>query len=168
MSDETPTPRPGSAASLDRRVERLEAQQDQLQASVNALATSVELVKVEQGHMKELMGAKFTTLETALGSMSAKFEQMVASLQQAMADPNATPAGRQGYEALKRVHERIDEVEHGKEETHEEILKRLTDVESLAKSNREWIVRAGGIVAAVLFIITFFGAQIRAIIFPGS
>lgn len=167
MSDEV-TPRPGTTASIERRVERLEVQQDELQRSVNVMATAVELVKVEQGHMKELMGAKFNMLEAAVSSLAAKFDAFALTINSALSDPEASPAGRHGTDAIKRIHERIDHEVEEASETHSDIKDRLEAVEHLARSNRDWIVRAGGVLAVALFLATLFAPVIRSIVLGGA
>jgi hypothetical protein len=72
---------------LDRRIERLEREFAKFE-------TDVALMKAEQGHLRELVTAKFT--ETALSL--ARIEGTVASaqtlIQTASTDPSASPLGR--------------------------------------------------------------------------
>jgi hypothetical protein len=83
-------PRPGTTASIDRRVEQLET-------AVSGLSTELAIVKSEASHTRELMQAGFNALNAGQSAQTTKLDQLLHQQQQqvlATADPEATPAGR--------------------------------------------------------------------------
>lgn len=148
----TAAPRPGTNASIERRVERLELQQDEMQKQLNIVSTDVLLVKKEQEHQRELMTARFGSVDKALEALTAKFDNFTTTVNAAFSDEAASPSGRQTQEAFKRI-----------EGAYTELKGEVSEVRSLAQSSRDWIIRAGGVVALAIFLVTLFAPLIRNI-----
>lgn len=101
MTDE-PHERP-TTASIDRRVERLEASQAATDKKVDELTFKL-------GYMDEFNKLKFGTLEAQNGALSSKLDSFMARIDQLItdsykqaADLQATPLGRQIDGRLTRV-----------------------------------------------------------------
>lgn len=139
-------PRPGTAASLDRRIERIEAQLDVQKAIVDGLVTDMAVMKVEQGHTKDLMQAEFRALGAGQNTLAAKLDVIGTSLShkdveaaRMIADPNATAAGQAVMTLITDARNRIGAIE-----------KRL--------------YTAAGAVAVVIFLIQLLTPLVRALL----
>lgn len=103
MSEDSPTPRSGSTADLVRRVDRLEAGQNELSRTVTSLESTTKLVQLEQSHLKELMNSRFTTLEAQQSQTQMKLDGIVDLIQKAMSGAPETQSayGRQMIEEYR-------------------------------------------------------------------
>ncbi|HWH24522.1 MAG TPA: hypothetical protein VNW68_06475, partial [Candidatus Limnocylindria bacterium] len=78
-------PRPGTTASIDRRVEQLET-------AVSGLSTELAIVKSEASHTRELMQAGFNALNSGQSAQTTKLDLLITQQQQAAiaaADPES-------------------------------------------------------------------------------
>lgn len=99
--DQQSTPR-SSIAGVDARVARLESAQA-------ATDTKVELIQLEQSHLRELMSSRFTSVEallheqaTSLKAFITRIDTMILQGTASSGDLEATPAGRN---VSKRLHD---------------------------------------------------------------
>lgn len=104
MSDETVSNGRASIASVDARVARLEDAQAKTDGTL-------VLVQAEQTHLRELISARFQTIENSLAAQGSKLDQFVTRIEAMILDATkqagdltASPVGRQ-------VHDRITKLE---------------------------------------------------------
>lgn len=106
MSDE---PRP-SISSVDARVGRLEEAQSRLEATQLKQDGVMNLIQLEQTHIREIMSSRFVGLEAQMQAQSSKLdtfmgrmEALIAEGLKQQADLEATPLGRLVDERLNKV-----------------------------------------------------------------
>lgn len=104
MSDETPVI-PGA---LERRVRRLEDAHAAMEKSIGALGTQMALSEQEQRHMRELMDARFGSLETAVSGVAAKVDTLTTLLQAQSTDPNSTVINREVAADIKDLKDKVN------------------------------------------------------------
>lgn len=80
---------------LNERLGRLEMQQERTQASVVALESTVNLVKNEQGHMRETVELRLRMIEDSNKLQNAKLDDLRSLLATMMDSADKSPAGRE-------------------------------------------------------------------------
>lgn len=80
---------------LNDRLERLEKQQERTQTAVVALETTVNLVKSEQGHMRETVELRLRMIEDSNKLQNAKLDDLRSLLGSMMDSAEKSPAGRE-------------------------------------------------------------------------
>jgi hypothetical protein len=82
MSDDDPQPlRLGSTADLARRMDRIEARHETLEAEVRTLAATVARVEVNQINAAELNKLRFDALDTGLKSVGAQLGDFIRRIE---------------------------------------------------------------------------------------
>lgn len=107
-TDETEHQPRATTASIDRRVERLEIAQTEMDRKVAALDVKVD-------YIRQFMELRFSTLEASLGATGAKLDAFMAKIDtmtqdnmQKQADLDASPLGRQVSKRLSDLEEQAD------------------------------------------------------------
>lgn len=147
MSD---VPRPGTTASVDSRVERLEGQ-------VASLSTDVALIKQAQGNLTALVTTQHTSIVTQLTAITSDLRSFMQSAGAQSAEPAATPAGRAILDALRKRDEERD-VEH------REIRDDIAETKRTADAALRWTMRASAVIGAGMAVLTIFAPYIRGIL----
>ena len=80
MSDDEAHPRPGSYASLERRVEAVEQ-------SLAGVRTDVAVIQRDMAHQSELAVSHYRTVEAQNGEIKATVSGMQALIERALRDP---------------------------------------------------------------------------------
>lgn len=119
---------------LADRLERLERQHDQIRATVVSLENTVNTVKLEQAHMREIVDARLRMIEEAGKLQLVKLDDLKALIGDQAADPRKSPAGRE-------VMTRIDDIEKAFDE-------RGVKVDSLVS----WRARAEGAISLLNWV----------------
>ena len=137
-------------ASIDRRVEKVEEAVHKLEVSHNEMLRKIDRLELGQDHLKEIISARFSTIESGqvaqglktdavgekLDSFINKIDAMVSEALKTSGDLEATPVGR-------RVKEDLDDLETGRANNS----KRITSLE------KKFAV-AMGVVSFAMFIFT--------------
>lgn len=163
---ETPEPRPGTPASIERRVERLEVE-------VATLSGSVTRVELNQVHAAELNKLRFDSLDSSIVQVKDLLVPFMKRMEGIIAGEVETVQMRQGREVLadylawrKEIdakvasnRERLDDIgaEIYSPDQRREIEKRLSALET------KFII-ASGVGTAVLGILYFFGPTLSAML----
>lgn len=96
---------------LNERLERLEKQQERTQTSVVALETTVNTVKGEQVHMREIMDARLRMIEDTGKLHTAKLEDLRSLLATMMDSADKSPAGREMLTHVRELEKACSEQE---------------------------------------------------------
>ncbi len=104
---------------LNQKLDRLEYENQILQKQVTALETTINVVKLEQSHLKELFDARFKIIEAAHMAQLNKLEQMSKEIQTMASDVDNSPATRALQVQVNEIRDRVVMIE--------EILKELRD-----------------------------------------
>ena len=176
-------PRVGSTADVSRRVERLEAKQDELAADVTSLKGTVSRVETNQLHASELNKLRFDALDASIQSSTAKLDQFMTRIEGLISGDVQTNQTREAAAILADYHrwrqsveERLGEPE--KSPLGRTFMSRLQVMESRDKEfddklelvvaesarNRQWIAVAGGIIGLLVFIAQFAGPIITKVL----
>lgn len=86
MADEV-APRPGSYASLERRIETIENRMATAESDSAEMKTSIALIQAEQKHQGELFAAQFRAIEAHGESTSRGLAAIETLIQNALRDP---------------------------------------------------------------------------------
>lgn len=168
MDENRNPPRPGSTADLSRRVDRLEATTDRLEAAVTEVNHRLDLVNVNQQHQTEMMQAKFAGMEGMLHQTSGEVSKITQLIEAAYrGDPAAQSAyGQkimQEYVAFtKEVRDHIAAQREHNNAVDDYILVQKTRSETTANlAQRAFgsslLAALGGIVGLILALIALFG-----------
>lgn len=116
MNDEEQTPpttRTGSGADLARRMDRMEARQDNIETEVRTLASTVQRVEQNQLHAAEVSGLRFDALDIGLKSLLAQSNEFAKRFESIMSGEVVTASTKRildEYEAFKsNTERRLDE-----------------------------------------------------------
>lgn len=109
MADENGNQRP-SISTVDARVARLEDAQSRLEARQLEQDGMIRLIQQEQGHLREIVNARFTTIEQQLNANASKLDNFIGKIDtmisegmKQQSDLKASPLGRQIDERLTKV-----------------------------------------------------------------
>lgn len=132
--------------ALDRRVERLEQSQAQMQAAISQLSSDVRLLAADTSHVREMMNARFTSVEAAIAATSGKLDQLILMGQQVSSDPSLTPAGKA---IMKVIENNIKEIDGLRTQVEEQDDWRV-EVQGQLKLLK-WIT-GGGLVSLIVLV----------------
>jgi hypothetical protein len=132
---------------LNHRLDQLEKAYSTLTATVTQLETSVNVVKLEQSHLKEIFDSRMRILEKGQELQLTKIDQVSRDIQLMGSDAEKTPAGRSMIGNLHTVQASCDELGE-KVAIHKEWMDRVDGVLTILK----W-VGAGGLVALGISIL---------------
>jgi hypothetical protein len=97
--------RPGSAADLSRRMDRLERNHEDLAASTARefaqLSGTISRVEQNQTHAEELNKLRFGALDTAVSTLSADLKGFMSRIESLISGETETAAARQGRELVE-------------------------------------------------------------------
>ena len=152
-------PRPGTTASVERRVERLDEK-------VDALENRVAAVEINLSHTREMLTLQFAAVKSGQDATLTKLDLLDKQLQQAflegarmMADPTMTPAGKRIVDDLKAVRD-------ASEGRMNELSAHVDEALRLARlGDKKWGI-AAGLVAAMAIVLQIIGIAVRFV--PGS
>lgn len=148
MSDESPsTPRPGTYASLEGRVDRLERQYDSLNTTVTGMAVDVAVTRSQV----EATVKGQAELVQELKALNGFMQGMVA-------DPMASPAGRQ---LLARVDEGMEDGER----VHNGFKQSLDNLAAESAASRLTIAKWGGGLAVLAIALNIAVPVIIRLVF---
>lgn len=99
-----------SIASVYERVGRLETAYDRIEQRQALQEQTMELIKLEQTHIREIMTSRFVALENHLVAQGSKMDSFIGRMEtlisestKAAGDLDASPAGRLINQRLGRV-----------------------------------------------------------------
>jgi len=136
-----------SIASVDARVARLEAAQAETDNKIG-------LIQLEQTHTRELMTARFATLETGQIAQTQKLDQFIMKVEglimesiKGSGDLTASPAGRQVQERLVRL--------EAKAEVHESWMDQIRGMSTVIR----WVIGTSviGFLTSIVSLLTTAG-----------
>lgn len=133
--DPTASPRPGSFASLEVRVARLERQYDEQSKVVGTMAIDVAVSR-----------AKIESMDANLSGLASTVGKAMEVIQASIADSAATPAGR-------AIQAAIAERDKESDETHKELSDAIKEVAGQHTATRLTVARWGGAIAVLSIII---------------
>jgi len=139
---------------LYSRLDTAERASSELATKFTALESSVNIVKIEQGHLKELFEARFKGLERGQELQIEKFDHLAAQLLDISQDVNKSPATRLLADQIRSVDASCSEAleKIGRHEViHGELKQWQSNVDTVL-GILKW-VGAGGIVATIIAII---------------
>jgi len=139
-----------TTASIDRRVERLETRQDDMQRSIDR-------IELTQKHSADMNKARFDLLDAnvaqatgAITSLKSFLEQAMLDSAKMMGDASSTPAGR-------AIVKDIEELQEGRRQNYE----------AIQSINRRFSYIAGGL-AVIMFLIQVFAPMFQKLLgIPG-
>jgi hypothetical protein len=104
-----------SISSVDARVARLEEAQQRLEARQLEQAGAMSLITQEQKHLREIVDARFTSIESGLQVLTGKFDTFVGRMEalidkgmEQQGDLKASPLGRQIDERLIKTEQWVE------------------------------------------------------------
>jgi hypothetical protein len=139
---------------LHTRLEQMEREYQTLSHTVSQLENAVNIVKLEQGHLKDLFSARLSVIEEGNKLQISKIEQLIKDVQAMTSDVDKTPMGRSLNGYIRGVQGQVDEhseklQEHAR--IHADLLKWQDRVEGVLAVLR-WI-GAGGLIALGISIL---------------
>lgn len=123
---------------LTQRLEQLEASHAALTRNVAELQSGVNVVKLEQVHLKELLTSQLKIIEKAQELQLSRTEQLSKDIQTMSSDAERTPMGRDLGGKIEQV--QIEVVEH--REKHDQIERWKNQIDG-AILLLKWIGAAG-------------------------
>lgn len=136
--------RPGSWASMEARVARLERQYDEQARVVSGVAVDVAVSR-----------SKLESMETSVGRLADTVGKAMEVIQASVSDSSSTPAGRAIQAAMA-----------DRDKESDQIHKELADADRVNAENimklRLWIASAGGALLVVSILLNIFGGSIAA------
>lgn len=148
--DATPAPRPGSWVALEARVGRLERQYDQLSGTVTTMAVDVAVTR-----------SKLDGVDVSLAGLGADVRKIAEGIQNSVADPMTTPAGRVLVTALTDHREDADKIHKDLATSVEDLKGEFASVKAEAMKNRVWIATATGAITVIVFLINLLAPYIQ-------
>lgn len=140
--DSTAAPRPGSFASLEIRVARLEKQYDEQAKTVNGMAIDVAVSR-----------AKLESMETNINGLANTVSKAMDVIQQSITDSTTTPAGRAIQATITERHKESDEV-------HKDLRDSIASLKNETMATRLTVARWAGALAVIVVIINLFAPVI--------
>lgn len=95
---------------LNERLDHLEKDSHSLAQTVVSLENAINLVKVEQGHFKDLFNARMAVIEKAQELNLNTLKQISTDIQVMASDAHKTPMGRELHGYVRTLHAQVDEV----------------------------------------------------------
>lgn len=137
------TPRPGTTASLEARVGRLERQYDTLSGVVNVMAVDVAVTR-----------EKVVGIDAGFKALAVEVGKMLGIIQTSLSDPAATPAG-------KAVELEIERLRTEKRDDHSEFTRGIEVTKSEVMKLKLWVAGVGGGLTVLVFVMNIFAPAIR-------
>ena len=137
--------------ALNERLDRMDRENQSLSHQVTALEASVQIVKLEQLHLKELIDSRFKAIEKSQELQLSETKSLSAMITAMADDPGKSPAGRSLHNLIATVAQTVDVHSIKLEEhstVHQEILKWQDQVNGVL-GILKW-VGAGGVVAVII------------------
>ena len=148
---------------LNDRLDRLEKQQERFQVTVGALENSVNTVKMEQAHTRELVDARLRMIEKAGELHAAKIDDIRLLITQQGDAAERTPSGRQLLTKITDVEQDLISV-HATSGKHDMRLSSHDEWQNQMKgsiSTALWLSSGGlaGFVGLLLWLIQMATAK---------
>jgi hypothetical protein len=144
--DEQTSPRPGSAADLSRRMDRMEQNHESLSREFTLLAGTVSRMEQNQVHAEELNKLRFNSLDTSVHGVSVDLKGFMARIEGMISGEIETAQGRQGREL-------VDDYRRWREEISEQVDR-----------NAESIERSDAVAKALLNSRQSTGVWVRSVV----
>ena len=154
MSEDERAPRPGTTASLEARVVRLEAQFDRLDGKVDDIAVQMARLLSDQGHLGQLVVTQHQAITAEMQLLRGRVSDVADLMKDSSAEPEGTPAGR----SLIRM---VEANRRAAEKVHTDISKAVAEVAAESRQNRIWIAAASAIVGVVILVLNVFAPAVR-------
>ena len=115
---ETTEARPGSAADLSRRMDRIEGKYEDLAKQVAGLTSTVERVELNQQHAEELNKLRFGSLEQGMGTIAGKLDNFMARIEGMIDGTVQTTQTREAQERVRDYEEWRSQVDADRARLH--------------------------------------------------
>ena len=103
--------RPGSAADLSRRMDRMEQRQEGFDQRLSSLTQSVARVEQNQEHATELNKLRFDALDSGMRAIGAQLSDFIKRIEGIMSGEVQTNQTREGQALVAEYREWRDEVD---------------------------------------------------------
>lgn len=161
MTDEERPPRPGTTASLEARVGRLETQYDRLDGKVDDIAVQMARLLSDQHHLTQLIATQHQAITAEVQLVRSRVHDLSNNILTVTAEPEASPAGRALAAALTVRDLAAEKVHADLAKTIEGIESEVAKVTTESRTNRLWIAGASAVVAGAIFLINLFAPAMR-------
>lgn len=142
MTSEDQTRRLGDRDQmLNGRLDSMEREHQLLRVQVTALESKLNIVQLEQTHLKDLFDARLKVIEKAMEMQLAETKAISVAIQAMGSDPDRTPAGRIIQAEIKSIFASLDETK----ETINSHIKIHTDL-------KDWQTRVDSILSVLKWI----------------
>lgn len=150
----------GRNGGLVRRVDDLEQEMAAFRAAFSDQKALLQRLELEQGHVREMIGARFQALDRGQELVGQKIDALAAAVNLSSSDPSGSPSGRMLMERLSGL---AKDVESDRQKADGDRLvqdRKMTDLTALADQLKGalWLAQVTGwgsaLVAGASFLYT--------------